>query len=649
MRTITRLLFWSAALAAAALAQSSQPDLGVPDTEFRECTGNGGAFFELNAVPYIDPNGDPATYWWTGPFGTVQGPTGTVFLELGAHEIGLVETTYDGETKERKFYVVVIDTHEPTVTVTATPSKLPAELTLRTINVDVEVSDVCGAGTSFSLLGVTDSDPATGRVSGAEIGQADASFQVLSSRPVDGGSRVYTAYYEARDASGNTSTASASIVVGEESPFPADPGALTFNYSRGGPPPPSQTTSLTAETYSSYRVTSSEPWAWADESAGETPAQLRVSVNGDGLAPGLHGAVLTVEAGSGYRTQIPVLLRVFDPPQIYSLPESLSLELDTFTGKGGLARQTAPLAADIFVGSRGTRAKLQISTDEPWLQAVARDEESPTMVTVGAMPAGMGPGVYTGNVTISTDNEMSEPLLLPVTLTVTSSATFLAPEFVVNAATMERKPVAPGSIITAFLFNPDGVTANAVGLPLPTTLGGLSARVNGRDLPLFHASAGQLNAQLPIDIEPGVATMELFFQGEKKGQTTLQIIPAAPGVFAQNGRALAINQDGSLNGPDRPALRGSYLSLFLTGQGATDPPVPAGSAAPGAPFALAALPVTAIIDGSVAEVRFAGLAPEQAGLLQVQLGMADRTPGEHEATIFVGGTPSNAVTIYVGR
>ena len=62
------------------------------------------------------------------------------------------------------------------------------------------------------------------------------------------------------------------------------------------------------------------------------------------------------------------------------------------------------------------------------------------------------------------------------------------------------------------------------------------------------------------------------------GRVRTGIQPAAPGIFTDSaGHAAVLNQDYSLNEPANPAPVGSYISVYLTGQGAVDPEVGTGA------------------------------------------------------------------------
>jgi uncharacterized protein (TIGR03437 family) len=130
--------------------------------------------------------------------------------------------------------------------------------------------------------------------------------------------------------------------------------------------------------------------------------------------------------------------------------------------------------------------------------------------------------------------------------------------------------------------------------------------------------------------------------------------PAVPGVFTADssgsGQAAALNQDGSYNDAGHPAPAGSFVTLFVTGEGQT---VPAGIDGKPAstPLPKPVLPVTVTIGGENATVPYAGGAPgEVAGLMQLNVQIpADAMPGSSIGIqVKIGDAPSqDAVTIAV--
>jgi uncharacterized protein (TIGR03437 family) len=116
-----------------------------------------------------------------------------------------------------------------------------------------------------------------------------------------------------------------------------------------------------------------------------------------------------------------------------------------------------------------------------------------------------------------------------------------------------------------------------------------------------------------------------------------------------SGRAPAINQDDTLNLSTNPALVGSYISVYLTGQGLVDQPVPTGTAAPIRTVANTLAQTTATIGGVPATVRFSGLAPGFVGLGQVNLLVPDLPAGDQPVIVTIGGVASEPATVTVTK
>jgi uncharacterized protein (TIGR03437 family) len=150
------------------------------------------------------------------------------------------------------------------------------------------------------------------------------------------------------------------------------------------------------------------------------------------------------------------------------------------------------------------------------------------------------------------------------------------------------------------------------------------------------------------------------YQGVNSNVATLSLVPAAPalflrGYFASTGsyQAAALNQDGTPNSTANPATRGSYISLFGTGGGATNPAGITGGLSPFLPLALIAPPVTATVNGAIAEVQYAGAAPTlSSGLFQLNIkipaGLPNGQIGPAVVIEFtIGGVVGSSVTIAV--
>jgi uncharacterized protein (TIGR03437 family) len=145
------------------------------------------------------------------------------------------------------------------------------------------------------------------------------------------------------------------------------------------------------------------------------------------------------------------------------------------------------------------------------------------------------------------------------------------------------------------------------------------------------------------------------------GQTSnlfpVSVADAAPALFTADGSgggpAAVLNQDNTYNGPTSPAAKGSYVVLFLTGEGKINTPVTgqitAVAAAP--PWtAQPVLPVTVEIGGQVANVVFYGEAPNMiSGVMQVNVQIpTDAASGNLPIVVSVGSYRSpTGVTVSV--
>lgn len=229
----------------------------------------------------------------------------------------------------------------------------------------------------------------------------------------------------------------------------------------------------------------------------------------------------------------------------------------------------------------------------------------------------------------------------------------ISPGGVVNAASFLPAPVplAPGALISIFGVNFAGGLSQASELPLPTEMGGASVAVNGVKMPLVFVSPGQINAQLPYDLREGAATVRVTTAEGSSADESVNIGAAAPGIFTIAGtqRAVAVNQDFSLNTAENPEARGRVITVYLTGIGVLDGELAAGQAAPSTRLFRAALDSSATIAGRETPLLFLGLTPGFVGLAQANIQLpADLPVGNAlELVISVNRQRSNTALVAV--
>lgn len=116
---------------------------------------------------------------------------------------------------------------------------------------------------------------------------------------------------------------------------------------------------------------------------------------------------------------------------------------------------------------------------------------------------------------------------------------------------------------------------------------------------------------------------------------------AAAHAAAQN------SADLSLNGPDHPAPVGSVLTVYLTGIGPVDNPVPTGQAPPADPLSRATLPYNITIGGQGVTVNYLGLTPTSIGLAQANVVVPNLPPGDYPIVITIAGVSSNTPLVTI--
>jgi len=119
---------------------------------------------------------------------------------------------------------------------------------------------------------------------------------------------------------------------------------------------------------------------------------------------------------------------------------------------------------------------------------------------------------------------------------------------VVNAASFANdRTVAPNSIASAFgqFVTQNNQSHSAQTRPLPTTLGGVSVKINNVDAGLFFVATTQINLQIPPGLADSPSATITVTNSDNSTRTgTFSIVRAAPGVFTVNsgGTGLAIAQ-----------------------------------------------------------------------------------------------------------
>ena len=226
----------------------------------------------------------------------------------------------------------------------------------------------------------------------------------------------------------------------------------------------------------------------------------------------------------------------------------------------------------------------------------------------------------------------------------------LSPASVMNAAgPTPVDGVAPGSLISIFGGSLASSYEAGPANPLAQTIGGVTAMVGDRFLPLIFVSPEQINALLPSDLEPGVHKLRVRPPGATEVTTDVAVVRHAPGLLSTTtdaGRiALAQRADGSAVTVERAAKQGEILTVLGTGFGPYDRPVVDGFAVPASPrYTLADAAELRLGDATLSP-EWAGAAPGFTGLSAVRFRVPSGPAGLRELTVTVNGAGSNIVLL----
>ncbi len=238
----------------------------------------------------------------------------------------------------------------------------------------------------------------------------------------------------------------------------------------------------------------------------------------------------------------------------------------------------------------------------------------------------------------------------------------------VNGASFQQTETAPGALVSVFGAGlPNGTTINqgVTAFPLPTTVNGVSVRVNGILAPLLFVGAGanfgsngayQINFQLPFETNPGNASVVVTYNSVPVSTEVLTVRASSPGLFSFTGdgagQAAVLNQDYQPNGAARPEARGRVIQIYATGTGAALldnatrlTALPATGTAPpgdGSKLYVTNFTPTVTIGGVAATVEFSGLAPGFVGLWQINARLPANAPTGNAVPLVIGANGRNS-------
>ena len=220
------------------------------------------------------------------------------------------------------------------------------------------------------------------------------------------------------------------------------------------------------------------------------------------------------------------------------------------------------------------------------------------------------------------------------------------------AAEIPSNTVAPGSLIAIVGENLAADYVQGPANPLSQSVGDVSVIAGDRILPLVFVSPTQINAQLPLDMQPGEYSLTVKRVGANDVEGKFTVTPYAPGLFHKmvesNAWTMSSHEDGSSVDNERPGKPGEKVTLLGTGFGRYEPNMLDGFAFPALPDFKVAGPVELWSGEKQLTVLWAGGIAGQVGTVGVRFQIPeDAATGAMPVTIKMDGIESNTVLVPV--
>jgi uncharacterized protein (TIGR03437 family) len=305
---------------------------------------------------------------------------------------------------------------------------------------------------------------------------------------------------------------------------------------------------------------------------------------------------------------------------------------------------TASVGVNLATGQVWSASLFPDNQTTSWLVVYPQSGTGPGQVNLVASGAGLASGVYTAMLVFESVNTIPQFVNVPITLTIGASSS-VSISSVGNGASFQQA-FAPGMILSVFGSNLSGTNLTASTAPLPYTLAGVSASINGVPAPLYgvyaSGSTSQINLQIPYETPARTAVLAVNNNGQV-ATYSFNVSPANPGIFVAHPSGLLT--------PIGSVAPGQSLEFYITGEGDVSPFVTTGSTPAGAAIAqppVPRLPLSMTVGGVPVTPTFVGTPSWSVGVTQVNFTMPANMPaGNQPVVVTVGGVASAPVSLNV--
>jgi len=290
---------------------------------------------------------------------------------------------------------------------------------------------------------------------------------------------------------------------------------------------------------------------------------------------------------------------------------------------------TATWTASVFPANRTTS----------WLGASQFSGTGSAKVALTASGTGFEPGAYRANLVIQCLTAVPQTVVVPIMFLNGPNTTSMAISGVANSATYSAF-VSPGMVVAVFGSNLSNTTGLGSGNPLPFSVDGVSATVNGIAAPMVYVSPTQVNLQIPYEAGSGLAVLGINNNGQIAG-FQLPIAATAPGIFADASGNLA---------PTSTVTSGGIVTFYMVGAGEVTDQILTGYGPSVKESSLfqPLFPLSVTVGGTEVIVVEAKLTPNQFGTTQVTILVPPSVPaGVQPVLVTVGNASSPPVNVTV--
>jgi uncharacterized protein (TIGR03437 family) len=267
---------------------------------------------------------------------------------------------------------------------------------------------------------------------------------------------------------------------------------------------------------------------------------------------------------------------------------------------------------------------------------------STASVTVAATLLASGLNTITAQYT--SDNATFSNAAASVTVTVSSGSATIAIDGIADGASFQHR-YAPGEVLSVFGSGLASATQAASSVPLPASMAGVSATINGASAPLYLVSSTQINLQVPYGTAVNSTATLVIQNNGQSASYTFPVAATAPAIFVDGNGAPV---------PNTSAKAGDVITLFVTGAGAVTPSIATGAAPPSG-TAVANLPrpqsqVSVTVGGIPVTIQFEGIPSGLVGVLQINYQVpSGLTAGIHPVVVTIGGASSAEANLTIGQ